>query len=117
MPTPHEVFDDPMAHWAFITVTTDTDFEGQYFDRKEVGRPSVGMSVLSSGQMRGIMDHVKETVSAFANVNKNGGLLVIGISKTGEVPGINHLTDEQHRTPKTLHQHKFRLPDSTAKVS
>lgn len=95
MPNPHEVFDDPIAHWGFITAPVDTDFEGQYFDRKEAGRPASGMPALSSSQMKGVMDQVKETISAFANVNKTGGLLVVGISKIGEVPGINHLTDEQ----------------------
>lgn len=95
MPTPHEVFDNPIAHWAFIIAPVDTDFEGQFFDRKEAGRPAPGMAVLSSGQMNQLMDQVRETVSAFANINKIGGLLVVGISKTGEVKGINHLNDEQ----------------------
>lgn len=95
MPTPREVFDNPLAHWAFLTAPVDTDFEGQLFDRKEAGRLAPGMTVLKSHEMSKVMEQVRETVSAFANVNKSGGLLVIGISKTGEVRGIGHLNDEQ----------------------
>jgi predicted HTH transcriptional regulator len=95
MPTPHEVFENPITHWAFLTAAVDTHFEGQYFDRKEAGRLAPGMPTLSSKEMGSVMDQVRETISAFANVNKTGSLLVIGISKTGEVPGIDHLNDNQ----------------------
>ena len=37
-PEPKQVSDDPDAYWAFVTVATDTTFEGQHFDRKEAGR-------------------------------------------------------------------------------
>ncbi len=39
VPKPKQVFDDPDAHWTFVTVAEDTGFEGQCFDRKEAGRP------------------------------------------------------------------------------
>ena len=38
IPSPKQVFDDPTEHWAFLTQSSDDDFEGQYFDRKEAGR-------------------------------------------------------------------------------
>src|SRR5205823_13537154 len=44
---------------------------------------------------------VRETVSAFANTNPEGGLLVVGVSKTGEVRGINHLRDAQRNELST----------------
>lgn len=37
-PKPKHVYDDPDAYWDFVTVATDTTFEGQHFDRKEAGR-------------------------------------------------------------------------------
>src|SRR5271170_6086926 len=39
-PKPKQVYDNPDAYWNFVTVTTDVDFEGQHFDRKEAGRLS-----------------------------------------------------------------------------
>ena len=41
IPSPKQVFDDPTEHWAFLTQSSDDDFEGQYFDRKEAGRAGV----------------------------------------------------------------------------
>jgi hypothetical protein len=104
MPTPHEVFENPLAHWAFLTAAVDTDFEGQFFDRKEASRPAPGMTVLSSKEMGKVMEQVRETVSAFANVNKAGGLLVIGISKTGEVKGIDHLNCQERGNMSADHR-------------
>jgi predicted HTH transcriptional regulator len=52
------------------------------------------------------MDNLKElvvkTVSAFANKNAEGGLLVLGISSTGEVHGIDHLSEEQKNSTTNL---------------
>jgi hypothetical protein len=83
-PTPRQVFDDPWSHWAYLTQPTDDGFEGQHFDRKEASR-----LLPSESLPRDALDKVKElvvkTVSAFANRNAEGGLLVLGISSTGEV--------------------------------
>ncbi len=100
-PTPRQVFDDPRSHWAYLTQPTDDGFEGQHFDRKEAGR------LLPSGSLpRDALDKVKElvvkTVSAFANRNAEGGLLVLGISSTGEVAGIDHLTEDQRNAVTNL---------------
>jgi hypothetical protein len=38
-PKPKQIYDNPDAYWDFVTVATDTAFEGQHFDRKEAGRP------------------------------------------------------------------------------
>jgi hypothetical protein len=94
MPSPREVFDDPAKYWTFLTVPNDADFEGQNFDRKELPRGQNGQ-VSSSDLKEFRHDDVAETVSAFANSNKSGGLLVVGISKTGEVRGVCHLSDGQ----------------------
>lgn len=91
-PDPKNVFDDPTAYWTYITSPDDNSFEGQCFDRKEAGR------VIGKGaDIKTVREHITETVSAFANRNRMGGLLVIGVSKIGEVFGINHLTEDQKK--------------------
>lgn len=94
MPEPKEVFANPENYWEFITLKSDSDFEGQHFDRKEVVRLDTGGNVTSS-QLDKIRDHITECVSAFANRNISGGLLVLGISTQGKVEGINHLQEKQ----------------------
>ncbi len=100
-PSPRRVFDDPQFAWAFLTQPTDDDFEGQHFDRKEAGRP-VGSAAISKSALDGIKELVIKTVSAFANSNVEGGLLVLGISSTGEVAGIDHLGEDQRNSITNL---------------
>lgn len=94
MPLPKEVFDDPVAHWSFLTINNDSDFEGQHFDRKEACRPD-GNGAVSSNHLTRLRDQVVECVSAFANSNTDGGLLVIGIVSDGTVAGTSHLNENQ----------------------
>lgn len=89
--SPQAVFENFGRHLTHFTAASDAEIEGQFFERKELPKPSRGN--VSQSAIREIKDQVKETVSAFANTNPEGGLLVIGISKTGEVRGINHFTD------------------------
>ena len=100
-PSPRHVFDDPQVAWAFLTQTTDDDFEGQNFDRKEVGRAIGGIAV-SKNALDGVKELVIKTVSAFANSSVEGGLLVLGISSTGDVIGIDHLNEEQRNSITNL---------------
>ena len=95
MPSPKEVFENYQQHWNFITTNSDSDFEGQHFDRKEV--PSVGSNgqVSRSDLMRFKTKKVAACISAFANKNRKGGLLVLGISTIGEVKGVDHLREDQ----------------------
>jgi hypothetical protein len=37
--SPRQVFDAPQDAWPHLVQPADDDFEGQYFDRKEAGRP------------------------------------------------------------------------------
>lgn len=94
MPDPRDVFEHPVGHWDFLTASDDTEFEGQYFDRKEAGRAKPNQ-VFKDKDLDDAMYGIKACISAFANTNKSGSLLVIGISSQGEVKGINHLGDEQ----------------------
>jgi hypothetical protein len=35
MPDPRVVFEHPEQHWDFLTASDDTEFEGQFFDRRD----------------------------------------------------------------------------------
>lgn len=94
MPNPKEVFDHHENYWSFITAPSDDDFEGQHFDRKEAGR--IGENgLVNRTELSGLIEQLKECISAFANANRDGGLLVIGVSSSGEVKGTHHLNEEQ----------------------
>ena len=77
-----DVFDNPGKYWNFLTLDSDSDFEDQYFDRKEACRPD-GSGKVSSNNLKKLTEHIIECVSAFANTNLAGGLLVLGISSVG----------------------------------
>jgi len=97
-PSSYQVFDDPRSAWEFLTQSSDDAFEWQHFDRKEVGRPGT----LLKNALGNIREHITKTVSAFANSNNEGGLLVLGISSSGEVVGIDHLSEEQRNSITNL---------------
>lgn len=92
MPTPKEVFDDPKNFIEFLTSDSDDKFEGQHFDRKESCRVDERGNI-SSSKLSRIRDHITETISAFANKNKEGGLLVLGIDVNGNVIGTDHIPE------------------------
>ena len=91
MPNPKEVFENYQQHWNFITTNSDDDFEGQHFDRKEV--PSSQTSKNDFKRFK--IEKVVACISAFANRNRIGGLLVLGISSTGKIKGIDHLDEDR----------------------
>src|SRR6185437_696147 len=90
---PRAVFDSFSSHLGHFAAATDAEVEDQLFDRKEVVRPVTGN--VSAQAIREIKQEIKETVSAFANSNAAGGLLVLGIAKNGALRGLKHLTDPQ----------------------
>jgi predicted HTH transcriptional regulator len=100
-PSPRHVFDDPHSAWTFLTQPTDDGFEGQHFDRKEAGRLNANQPINPNG-IKDLKDLVIKTVSAFANSNVEGGLLVLGISSNGEVSGIDHLNEDQQNSITNL---------------
>ena len=93
--SPRDVFEDPAKYWGFLTVKSDEDFEGQHFDRKEAGQPQDFQGPGSRTALGSLRDQIKECVSAFANSNVEGGLLVLGISSSGEIKGVDHLNENQ----------------------
>ena len=84
MPPPKEVFDNPLQYLDFLQAA---DFEGQYFERKEV-------RIDTSNQINTLKDKIKQCISAFANSNRAGGLLILGIADDGTIKGTQHV-DEQ----------------------
>ena len=84
MPNPKEVFDNPLQYLDFLQ---SADFEGQYFERKEV-------RIDTNNQINTLKDKIKQCISAFANSNRAGGLLILGIADDGTVKGTQHV-DEQ----------------------
>lgn len=95
--SPKQVFDNPRNHWGFLTKSSDDDFEGQHFERKEAGQAEVDTTRLSR-QLQNVRDEIKATISAFANSNVEGGLLVVGITSNGNVNGIDHLSEQQRNS-------------------
>lgn len=84
MPTPKEIFDDPLRYLDFLQ---SANFEGQWFDWKEarVDNPS---------QIRKLKRSIKECISAFANSNREGGLIVLGVTDDGIITGIQHVSEQ-----------------------
>ena len=119
-PSPRRVFDDPQSAWSFLTRPKDDEFEGQHFDRKEAGRP-VGGAPVSRSALDGVKELVVKTVSAFANSNVEGGLLVLGISSTGEVAGIDHLGEDQRNSITNLNTllrtHAFGFTSGVSQIA
>ncbi len=85
MPTPKEVFDNPLEHLNFLQ---SADFERQYFDRKEIGSTD-------RNHIRSLKNNIKECISGFANWNKAGGLLVLGITDDGTLKGTQHIGEQK----------------------
>lgn len=115
---PKEIFDNPDQHLDFLTESNDRDFEGQYFDRKEVCRPNDNGIVSNAELKRFKNEQIAESVSAFANGNREGGLLVLGISSTGDIPGLSHLNENQINSIGNIdnlvhHNSQFKLHQIT----
>ena len=94
MTSPKQIFDEPLSHWAFLTQSSDGDFECQHFDRKEAGQKTADPQTLTR-QLKEVREEIKRTISAFANSNRDGGLLVLGIASNGDVKGVNHLSETE----------------------
>ena len=104
MRTPLEVFEDPTKYWDFLTLENDSQFEGQFFDRKEAGRPDPQEGIVLQSTVRNLKGQVQKSVSAFANTNPEGGLLVLGIGATGVVFGTRHLREAQRNDLTNIDQ-------------
>lgn len=91
--SPKAVFDDPPSHAPFILNARAEDFEGQEFDRKQVGRIGAPADELKR-HLSALRDKVMETVCAFTNGSPRGGLLVLGVADDGTLLGVDHLDED-----------------------
>ena len=66
-PKPKQVYDNPDAYWDFVTVTTDVDFEGQYFDRKEAGRPEPD-GTAHNAKLSGVRHQIEECAVSYTHL-------------------------------------------------
>lgn len=110
MPKPDDAFADPQKFFDFFTVKSDTEVEDQHFDRKQAGQ-SGNKGVITSSSIEKVQEEIVECVSAFAN--NEGGLVIVGVSKTGDITGINHLNSDQLKRITSINQ---LLRDQSAKV-
>ncbi|MXW32915.1 MAG: transcriptional regulator [Rhodothermaceae bacterium] len=92
MPKPREVYDDPSSYIEFLTEDSDDRFESGHFERKKV---NTGSTKDLQSHLKSLRKGIIKTISAFANSNVEGGLLVLGIATDGSISGINHLSDQQ----------------------
>ena len=83
MPTPKEVFDNPLRYLDFLQ---SDDFEDQHFDRKEVKTDS-------RNQINTLKENIKKCISAFANSMREDGLVVLGITDDGIIKGTQHVDE------------------------
>ena len=84
MPKPKEVFDNPRK---FLSYLQSPNMEMQRFERKEVRADF-------KNQRDSIKDEIIKVISGFANYNRDGGLLVLGIADDGTITGLNHIGEQ-----------------------
>ncbi len=100
---PKEAFDNQEELLRRLAAGNDVDFEDQYFERKEACRRGTNGCV-SGSECRNLKEQVVECISAFANTNQLGGLIVLGASRSGELKGVGHLTETQRNSLCSYHQ-------------
>lgn len=109
MNNPFDVYKNPSDYIEFLTQNNDDNFESEHFDRKECPR------IQKSDDFKRFVDkNVKQTISAFAN--KDGGLLVIGISKDGSITGIDILNETQINELTNINA-KLRNQSATSSIT
>ena len=113
-PSPRSVFDTPEEYWNFLTQSSDDDFEGQHFERKEIPNATTATSSgILKNQLKEFFYKLAKTISAFSNGSIEGGLIVLGIASDGNVNGIDHLSEKQLNTllnfENLLHSHAVEV--------
>lgn len=100
MPSPIDTFNNPEQYIDFLVSPDLERLHGQYYDWKEISNP-----YNKDNAKKGII----ECISAFANSNKDGGIIILGINdKTQAVTGTEHLTEDQLNSLLSLPNQSLR---------
>lgn len=86
---PIDVFNNPENYIDFLCDPNLERLHGQYFDWKKIENPFDGK------KLKELTKDIVECVSAFANSNVDGGIVILGIANNGAVTGTQHLTESQ----------------------
>ena len=94
MPLPSDIIANPSNYINFIT---SKNFEGQWFERKEV---------VQEVSLKNLKESILKTASGFANSNREGGIIVLGVTDSGDISGIqeNSGTEKKRNPNKKLNQ-------------
>jgi len=95
--TPREVYDTTDFETIRDFLKSPT-LEGQYFERKEHRKPEA----------------LAQTISAFANSNPAGGLLIIGVKDDGKIVGVNRPAGTAATPVNTMLRYSEYLVETTA---
>jgi len=95
--TPREVYDATDFETIRDFLKSPT-LEGQYFERKEHRKPEA----------------LAQTISAFANSNPEGGLLIIGVKDDGKIVGVNRPAGTAATPVNTMLRYSEYLVETTA---
>lgn len=90
MHKPIDVFNNPENYIDFLCDPNLERLHGQYFDWKEIPNP-----YNKDKAREKVTNPIIECISAFANCNIDGGLIILGIANNGIVKGTEHLNEEQ----------------------
>ncbi|OLS20375.1 MAG: hypothetical protein HeimC2_37270 [Candidatus Heimdallarchaeota archaeon LC_2] len=80
---PKDLIEDPSKHLDFMT---STNFEGQFFERKEI--------LNNRNSFDRVSKHIMRTASGFANSNREGGLIILGIDDEGNIIGVKSIAEQ-----------------------
>lgn len=82
---PHLIYQSPEEYIDYIT----NQPEGQFFDRKEVKNDK-------PKQLEEARNTIIKCISAFTNAK--GGIIVLGVRDSGEMKGLNHLSENERNS-------------------
>lgn len=109
-PKPIEVFENPANYIDFLTHPDMERVYGQWFDWKEV--PDLNIKEKVKEITKGII----KCISAFANSNLDGGIIVLGINNNAQVIGTEHLSEKQLNSMLSAPNQDLRHHSSQSKV-
>ena len=83
MPLLSDIIANPSNYISFIT---SKNFESQWFERKEV---------VQEVSLKNLNESILKTASGFANSNREGGIIVLGVTDSGDISGIKKIPEQR----------------------